>query len=362
MNKYKNFSTDDFVLDDFFCAWVISPNEETNQFWKNWQQHHPHKKTTIEEARTIVLTLKETSNTSVSKDLLNTTWSEIESQTTFKITPVKKTRNWLAWAAAAAAVVLLVMGIKIFYPSTTTQTNDLVNTTPKQWKIFKNSTSSVKRIELADGSNITVEPQGLVKYPSSFDGKNRTVVLEGEAFFEIARDTTKPFYVYANATVIRVLGTSFFVKAKEKDKEVEVVVRTGKVAVYKRKDIQALQKQKVKTEEVQPLLVTPNQKVVFDKVQESMTRRLTSTPSLVKPLSNLPKLRFEEASVTEIFEALENAYGVEIIYEATTTTDCTLNTTLTEETLFEKLDIVCASSGLKYYEEDAKIVIEGQCE
>ena len=138
--------------------------------------------------------------------------------------------------------------------------------------------------------------------------------IEGEGFFDIARDTIKPFYVFANATVIRVLGTSFFVKAKEIDKEIEVIVKTGKVAVYKRKELKELQQ--IKTKKIQPLLVTPNQKVVFNKAQQKMTRRLTSAPTLVKPLSKLPKQKFQESTADEIFQAISEAYGVEIIYTA----------------------------------------------
>jgi len=196
-------------------------------------------------------------------------------------------------------------------------------------------------------------------YPTSFDGKNRSVALDGEGFFDIKRDTTQPFYVYANATVIRVLGTSFFVKAKGINKEIEVIVKTGKVAVYKRKDLQAVKE--LKTKKIQPLLVTPNQKVVFDKVQQKMTRRLTSTPTLVKSLSALPKLKFQEASADEIFQAIADAFGVEIIYTGNAVVSCPLTTTLTEQTLYEKLDIICEPLGLRYHEDDARIIISGQC-
>ena len=56
--------------------------------------------------------------------------------------------------------------------------------------------------------------------------------MKGKAFFDIARDTSQPFVVYANETITKVLGTSFTIKAFEGEKDVEVSVKTGKVAVY----------------------------------------------------------------------------------------------------------------------------------
>jgi len=129
--------------------------------------------------------------------------------------------------------------------------------------------------------------------------------------------------------------------------------------VYKRKEIQqAKQQKKVKA---QPLLVTPNQKVVFEREAQLMTKRLTVAPTLIKPLDLQEKRKFEDAPVQEIFQALETAYGVEIMLDPDAQTNCTLTTTLTNQTLFEKLDIICAPLGLKYHEKEARIIITGTC-
>ena len=82
---------------------------------------------------------------------------------------------------------------------------------------------------------------------------------------------------------------------------------------------------------------------------------------MVKPLNQLPKLRFEEAPAGDIFKALEDAYGVQIAFAEGAMVNCPLTTTLTDQTLFEKLDIICHPLGLVYYEQDARIVINGHC-
>lgn len=358
MKKYKNYTVNDFVEDDAFCDWVIQPNPSSNLLWTNWLAINQDKKIIVTQAKQIVSDLHYANREVIQADAMRAVWKNIKQETLTK--PVIATRRigWYSWAAAAVA--LLAIGVMIFQAERSAiVSEDIVASSPAKWKDYKNTTKAVKRIELADGSVVTLEPESSIKYPTAFDGKNRSVSLEGEGFFDIARDTTKPFYVYANATVIRVLGTSFFVKARGIDKEVEVIVKTGKVAVYKRKDLKAAKK--LKTKNIQAIQVTPNQKVIFDKVRQKMIRRLTSAPTLVKSLSELPKLRFQNATASEIFQAIANAYGVEIIYTANAVVSCPLTTTLTEQTLYEKLDIICAPLGLRYHEEDARIIISGQC-
>lgn len=363
MKDYQNFSIDDFVVDDTFCQWVINPDEGSNLFWNTWIKDHPAQQQVIFEARIIVNQLNEVVKQPVSSTLLKDTWDRIE--TDIDAQPVKKkdttSRRIYAygWAAAVLAFFLTV-SLWIYNIEYQSEWADLKDApSSSEWIVYENSDEAVNRIELSDGSIITLEPKSIVKYPRVFGNKKRAVVLEGEAFFEVTRDTLRPFSVYANAALIRVLGTSFFVKAKDKDKEVEVIVKTGKVAVYKRKEVKAIQN--LPTKKIQPIVVTPNQKVVFDKIRQTMTKRLTSTPTLIKPLRDLPLQIFEEVEVASIFNVLEEAYGVEITHETNEKLTCPLTTTLTEQTLFEKLDIICAPLGLNYYEKDARIVITGQC-
>lgn len=360
MEKYKHFITADFITDDHFCDWVLQPTPKSNTLWQNWLNAHPEKKEEVTKARQIIKKLHQIHTPSATQKLPIDIWKNIESKTTKKssLKIVNRRIGWYSWAAAAVA--LLIIGVMIFEAERNISVeSDIVSSSPAKWLDYINTSKAVKQINLADGSTVTLEPGSTLKYPTAFEGKTRKVTIEGEGFFNIARDTLKPFYVYANATVIRVLGTSFFVKAKNIDKEIEVIVKTGKVAVYKRKELNELQR--IKTKKIQPLLVTPNQKVVFNKAQQKMTKRLTSTPTLVKPLSKLAKQKFQEATANEIFQAIAEAYGVEIIYSANAVVSCPLTTTLTEQTLYEKLKIICDPLGLSYHENNARIVISGQC-
>lgn len=86
-------------------------------------------------------------------------------------------------------------------------------------------------IFLADGTKVWLNAGSRLVYPTSFGRKNRTVFLEGEAFFEVAKDEDKPFFIHTPLMKVRVVGTSFVVKAYPGDKTEETIVASGVVSV-----------------------------------------------------------------------------------------------------------------------------------
>lgn len=87
-------------------------------------------------------------------------------------------------------------------------------------------------IHLKDGSRIVLNSVGSISYVSDFDEETREVYLQGEAFFDIAKDD-RPFIVYADEAVIKILGTEFAVRSY-KGEDIKVAVSTGLVSVRHR--------------------------------------------------------------------------------------------------------------------------------
>ena len=86
------------------------------------------------------------------------------------------------------------------------------------------------RIVLSDGSKVWLNSDSRLRFPSPFSGDKRTVFLEGEAYFEVASNPQKLFYVLAGETKVRVLGTAFNVLAYQDDLQTEVALLRGKVS------------------------------------------------------------------------------------------------------------------------------------
>lgn len=121
---------------------------------------------------------------------------------------VRKVRSFPVWkyaaaVAAAAAVILLVF---LFRPGLSTLEYLAVNTP--------------ERVELPDGSIVTLRPGASLKFSDSKDGRN--VNMEGTALFKVARDEKRPFKVNAGESIVEVLGTEFQVKQSKGNVFVDV--------------------------------------------------------------------------------------------------------------------------------------------
>lgn len=93
------------------------------------------------------------------------------------------------------------------------------------------SALQIQDFVLPDGSRVWLNKGAVLRYPESIHDGDRSLELEGEAFFEVQRDTLRPFTVRTHELVTRVLGTSFNINASLETRDVKVSVRSGKVQV-----------------------------------------------------------------------------------------------------------------------------------
>jgi ferric-dicitrate binding protein FerR (iron transport regulator) len=115
---------------------------------------------------------------------------------------------------------------------------------------------SKTKLELPDGTRVTLNSGSTLKYPVQFGGKTRNVYLDGEAYFDVKKDKTRPFFVNTSGIHIKVLGTSFNVKSYPEEKTVETTLITGSVQIFSDKDSRSAES---------PVLLKPNQKAVYIK-------------------------------------------------------------------------------------------------
>ncbi|MBO9154574.1 FecR domain-containing protein [Chitinophaga sp. GCM10012297] len=87
------------------------------------------------------------------------------------------------------------------------------------------------RVQLSDGTKVWLNAASSLEYPVAFNGSEREVKLSGEAYFEVAADAFKPFYVTMNGMKVQVLGTAFNIKAYADEKEFTTTLTSGAVRV-----------------------------------------------------------------------------------------------------------------------------------
>jgi transmembrane sensor len=217
-----------------------------------------------------------------------------------------------------------------------------------------NSGDSPQEITLPDGSLVILEPETRLRFSSNFDEPERTVYLDGEAFFDIFRNEQRPFLVHTTQLTTRVLGTSFRVVSIDGQRDVIVSVRTGKVSVYPNHAVGAMDTRS------REIILTPNQKIVYDKSQKRWSRMIVQSPQAIIPAEEVRKMRFENAAVLDIFLAIEKVYGVKIVVDEQAFSSCTLTTAISDGDIFNRLNIICNAIGARYDLKEGHILITGK--
>lgn len=360
--EYKFFQIQDFIKDDAFIRWV--KYSENDAFFQSFLSKNPEKQTVINEASNFIKKVAEAEKPRQHNINQAKVWSLISSNIyDGSETPTSgflrqfHSSKWVKYSWAAAAMVVLGIGLKSFMPINNPEKisySQLVATAEKQTKLIEkvNDSDLPISIKLEDGSVIKLAKNAKLSYPRHFEPNKRQVFLSGEAFFEITKNPQKPFFVYSNEVITKVLGTSFTIQAFEDAPEVIVRVKTGRVSVFHQNKIAFADP------EEEALIITPNQQIVFSRKEESLTKSLVETPILIKDLSQLSQQSFEDRPVSEVLKAIELAYGVHIIYDADQLSHCIITTTLVNESLYSKLDIMCKTIGASYKIVDAQIVIQ----
>lgn len=111
-------------------------------------------------------------------------------------------------------------------------------------------------ILLADGTRVWLNSETLFRYPSRLDAKNVEVFLDGEAYFNVAKNPSRKFIVNASSLDITVLGTSFNVKSYSSDNTIETTLEEGKIVITGKMGEKRLE---------QPVMLIPNQRATFIK-------------------------------------------------------------------------------------------------
>lgn len=132
----------------------------------------------------------------------------------------------------AAAAILLVAFVGFFSSQyLNEQGTGSEQVYHEQMQEIKTQKGEKAQVSFSDGTVVTLNAAGSLRYPKQFNSSKREVYLKGEAYFEVASNADHPFVVHTNTAEVEVLGTKFNVRAWEEDAAVDVGVREGKVSV-----------------------------------------------------------------------------------------------------------------------------------
>ncbi len=348
-----------FVLDEKFVSWVLNPEGMYAEYWKEYFQESPHEKAIADEAAILVKKIhaaEKENYAQIKENVLQTTWENIQKEllASEKGGSIKHKYKFNRYRfVAAAAVLILATGI-FFYsrPHRDKEVLPIVaqlNPAQQQKQTITNSGTQFKLIHLSDGTAINLAPASSISYEKIFTGNKREVTLIGDAFFQVAKDASKPFYVYTGSVVTRVVGTSFSIVTKSAGKDITVSVKTGKVMVYKKGNEEKLS-------EIAVLL--PAQQCSYSTIRDTLETTTLSRldDAVIKPIAEKTQ-HFERCTVPTLLDAIAQRFDVEIRYNATDFqgTDITI-TLLASQSLESMLRVISKTVDANYRIENSKII------
>ncbi len=225
---------------------------------------------------------------------------------------------------------------------------------------------SKSKITLSDGTYVWLNAGSTLKYPGRFEESRRDIYLEGEAYFDVAHDENRPFYVNTSELHIKVLGTQFNVKSYPEDRTVETTLISGVIEIEARQSNKRQNKQ---------LRLEPNQKATFMKSTSQLTLQNINHPDKLKP-QPVGKIEVENQINTEIITSwkdnklvfsrerfedivirLERWYNVQIILEDESVKDYRYTGTFENETLEQALAALKIASPFEYTIDKNTVII-----
>ena len=253
-------------------------------------------------------------------------FSSIEKKTISKM----KTRGLFLQYLKYAAAVVLGIGVSL---STLYLTNQENLSTVGNYKLVT-SKGEKSYLQLPDGTRVWLNSCTTLEYAENYGHFNRSIYLDGEAYFEVAKNKDLPFVVKANGIDVKAIGTAFNVSAYMEDSQLTTTLFNGKVAVQP-----TLTKQEV--------LLEPNQVAVYDKSRN----KIEVVPYDKKLFAQWRGgfLSFKMMYLQDITKLLERNYNVVFRYENQGIKKLRFSGSFrNNEDLSEILNVIKTNTGIRY--------------
>ena len=199
-------------------------------------------------------------------------------------------------------------------------------------------------IMLEDSTKVWLNAESQLIYPETFSEKERRVKIKGEAYFQVAKDETRPFYVESSGITIRVYGTEFNINAYSEENEIYTTLVSGSISLQETNNNKS------------ELILTPNHQAIFNKDYKVTFIRPVNTKAITSWHDG--RFVFEEQTLEQIMKTLARWYNFEYEFH-----DENLRQTVFKGSaprygnLSEVLSILEKSGGINFKAKNNRIII-----
>ena len=296
--EYLDYSVEDFLVDEPFQQWVLSPDSKSNLFWEHFLRTHPEKKGVVLQAREILKSMAIQEIPVVEDQQIDKLWQRIESsrKSSFPAIPPVTTKKlhpkhrwiWPQFELVAAVFIGVLICAICYYTFFK----------PVDFVVHRTAYGQTKTITLPDKSTVILNSHSSIRYASSWgEDEIRQVWVEGEAFFSVVHTQNHQKFLVntPSSMAVEVLGTQFNVKNRQSG--TRVVLKSGKVKL--------LLNQNTKEKQI---VMAPNESVELTKTAAGYIKKQVDAQQYISWTKN--KLIFKNTTIAEIKTLLEETYGL----------------------------------------------------
>lgn len=322
MKDYLSYGVEDFVTDESYLRYYFRENEADIQFWTEWLGLHPEKLDVAISANNYIdafsVRISESEfqkeqqrfaqaldNLSLDDDFFQDTAHEEEPDISI-LENSHKTRKLKQRIIGALALILVAAGSIVYVAL---QKKGLLSASGESAKVILLEKYVPKgeraKITLPDGSEVELNADSKLTYPSKFTGSSRELQLTGEAFFRVQNDPKRPFHVITANLAITVLGTSFNMQSYPNRNQARVALVTGKVRLDRIDD--------PITKHVlgEALELAPSEMGIFNKSDLSLDKTKYDIDEETGWRQGI--VVFKNADFTEIADCFDKVYNIRLI-------------------------------------------------
>lgn len=206
--------------------------------------------------------------------------------------------------------------------------------------IVSSGIQNMESVSLPDGTKVQMGPGSRLTYPARFSGKTREIILDGQAFFDVAKNREKPFIVHTEDISVEALGTAFELFSYDMENKIEAILLNGKIK------ISVADKKTNKTEEY---IVSPDEKILMDRQTGKITKHIVDADKYTA-WRKQKMLSFENEKLSMIIPRLEQWYDRKVMCQKDLADKYRFTFKVRDESLDRILYMIKASSPLLYKE------------
>lgn len=339
MNQYEDYTVEDFLQDELFIQWCFNSSPELTEYWQAWCLRYPDKVSDFQKAREIIQSIEYKQSESASEEVYQRILQGVLQESDSKVAKSDKGFFWnKAWKVAA--VILMLAAAAVFYLGGHESTVDENVSSISSNYIEKYCPPGKKmNVVLKDGTKVKLNGDTYLSYAENFGDSIRAVELKGEAFFEVTKDSLRPFMIKSQFLQTTVLGTSFNIQAYPDSKKLDVAVLEGLVRVCSNAE-------QYNGAESTEFYLTQSEMLSYTPDAKKWEKEIV-------PISSIGRWRnweliFDQDDLPEIALKLERWYGVEVVLQGPFKRKISFSGIYNNNTLHAVLEGITYSANLHY--------------